>query len=122
MKQYLAINFAYNYVADTVYIYSCIWMTVTHIHSEDITAEMLIVGIRRGAFFLGCLSLVHFLTRKIFAEQSKSNKQQFIKNFTRVILITIIVGVYAGITMNIRGIAAFIILTGALVGMSELFF
>jgi hypothetical protein len=97
-------------------------MAVTHIQSEDITAEMFIVGIRRGAFLLGCLSLVHFLTRKFFAGRSKNNQQQFVKNFNTIILLMIIAGVYAGVTMDVRGIAAFIILTGALVGMSELFF
>jgi hypothetical protein len=83
---------------------------------------MFIVGVRRGAFLFGCLSLVHFLTRKFFAGQSKNNIKQFLKNYNILILLMIIAGVYAGITMDMRGIAAFIILTGALLGMSELFF
>lgn len=122
MKQYLAMNFAYNYVADTVYIYTCIWMACSLVSSEDITAEMFIVGIQRGAALLAGLSLMHFLTRKIFGNQSKSNHKQFVKNYTRVVFLTIVAAMYASLTFDPRGIAAFVVLTGVFVGMSELFF
>lgn len=122
MKQYLALNFAYNYVADTVYIYSCIWMACSFMESEDITAEMFIVGIQRGAMLLGALSVLHYLTRKLFAGQSKENMKQFVKNYTRVIFLVTVAGMYAAITFDPRAIAALVVLTGAFVGMSELFF
>jgi len=122
MKQYLAINFAYNYVADTVYIYSCIWMACSLITSDDITAEMFIVGIQRGAVLLAGLSFIHFLTRKVFAKQSKDNQKQFVKNYTRVIFLISVAAIYAALTFDPIGISVFVVLTGAFVGMSELFF
>jgi hypothetical protein len=118
---HLAINFAFTYIADTVYIYTTIWMAVTYIKSEDITAEMFIVGLKIGSLLLGGLSVAIYTVKTVYGKILKDQKR-FLKVFIIICLVTAAVAVYAGITMRMTPVALVVVLAGAIIGMSELYF
>lgn len=116
---HLAINFAYNYIADTVYIYTTIWMAVTYIKSEDITAEMFIIGLRIGSALLGGLSVAIYVVKDNYTTKDQG---KFLKAFIKILVVTAVVGIYGGITMSMKAVGAVVILAGAIIGMAELYF
>lgn len=83
---------------------------------------MYIIGIRWGATLLGIMSIALFLTKKIFGSLAGNNYKRFLNLFRIVVTLLTIAGIAAGVTMQRRAIATMIVLTGILIGFSELYF
>lgn len=82
---------------------------------------MFIIGLRIGSLLLGGLSVAIYIVKTIYGRHVKE-PATFLKGFLRITTITIAVAIFAGITMRMDALAVFVVLVGAIVGMSELYF